>query len=222
VSVVRDPRVRAALLVLVVAAGLTYALVVGIPAPARVGGFLAAHPYLGPAVGVLGIGAATVCMVPRAAVALLAGAVFGPLPGAAYVLVGSVLGALAAFGLGRLLGRDGVSRLARGRLAGFDAWLADHGTLAVAWSRLLPVVPFGLLNYGFGVTAVRPARFAAGTALGILPSTLAYAWAGGSAHRLDSPAVLVSAGAAAVLAVAGLVAARLRRHSVPTAARRLP
>ncbi|HEY3501732.1 MAG TPA: TVP38/TMEM64 family protein [Actinocatenispora sp.] len=214
-SVVRDPRVRAAALVLLVAAGLGYALVVGVPSPARVAGPLAAHPYLGPLVGVLGIGAATVCMVPRGAVVLLAGAVFGPLPGAGYAMVGALLGALAAFGLGRLLGRDVVARLARGRLARFDAWLAGHGALAVAWSRLLPVLPFGLLNYAFGVTAVGPARFLAGTALGILPSTVAYAWAGGSAHQLRSPAFLASVGAVAALGVVGLLAARLRRRTAP-------
>ncbi len=210
-SFIRDTRVRVVVLLLLIAGGATYAVVVGIPSPDRVDGFLAAHRYLAPVVGILGICAATVVMVPRAAVALLAGVLFGPILGAGYTTIGAALGALVAFTLGRILGRDFVARLARGRLERLDSWLAGHGVLAVAWTRLVPVVPFGLLNYGFGVTRVGTGRFALGTLLGILPSTLVYAWAGASAQHLRSPLLLAGVGVMVVVTMAGTMLARSRR-----------
>jgi len=58
------------------------------------------------------------------------------------VLVGAVLGASAAFWLGRLLGRDAVERLSGARIARVDALLRRRGVLALIAVRLVPVLPF--------------------------------------------------------------------------------
>ncbi|MCW2609804.1 MAG: hypothetical protein JWM15_1050 [Cryptosporangiaceae bacterium] len=211
---VLDPRFRAGLLVVVVVALLVLVAVTGLPSPARARAAVAGRPVL----TVLGIAVLAVLLFPRAGVAAVAGVVFGPWPATGYVLTGTLLGAAAAFGVGRVLGREYLDRLTvrhggTGRLARLDGWLGRRALLAVVTARLLPVVPFGLLNYAFGATRVRPGTFLAGTAVGILPSTFLYAVVGAAASDPTSPLFLGAAALTAVLAVGGaLLVGRLSRR----------
>jgi uncharacterized membrane protein YdjX (TVP38/TMEM64 family) len=208
---VLDPRFRVALLVVGVGALLAVVVLTGLPTPRRARDVVAGSSVLAVApIAVLGIAVLAVALFPRAAVALLAGAVFGPAAATGYVLAGTLLGAAVAFGVGRALGRGYLDRLTTrrgdaGPLARLDGLLGRRAFLAVVLARLLPVVPFGLLNYGFGATRVRPAAFLAGTAVGILPSTLLYGVVGSAAADPTSPLFLVSTGLTAVLAVIGAV-----------------
>ncbi len=85
------------------------------------------------------------------------------------------MGAVISFGVGRLLGREAVDRLISGRLAHVDALLADHGLSAVLIVRLVPLVPFIAINYASGLSGVKFRHFVLGSALGMIPGTLAYA-----------------------------------------------
>jgi uncharacterized membrane protein YdjX (TVP38/TMEM64 family) len=81
---------------------------------------------------------------------------------------------VAAFALGRALGRDAVERVTGTRVARVDALLGRHGLLAVLGVRLVPVLPFTVINYAAGLTAVRLRDYVGGTALGIVPGTIAF------------------------------------------------
>ena len=59
--------------------------------------------------------------------------------------------------------------------------MARRGFVAVLAGRLLPMVPFVVLSYGAGLTAIRWAPYAAGTALGLVPSTVVQVGIGASA-----------------------------------------
>ncbi|MDP5184161.1 VTT domain-containing protein [Blastococcus sp. BMG 814] len=138
--------------------------------------------------------------VPRSVVSALVGAVLGFAAGLAVAFVGGMLAAVVAFGLARALGRPAVARLAGprlGRLAGGRTFAA------VLVSRLVPVVPFVAVNYGAGLAGVRPAPFAAATAVGLVPSTLVQVGLGASAGVLFAhlDAAVVVAGLVAGLAV---------------------
>jgi uncharacterized membrane protein YdjX (TVP38/TMEM64 family) len=203
---VLDARFRAGLLLVVLATLLTLVAVTGLPDPERARAVVAGSPAL--AVGAIAVLA--VALFPRAGVAVVAGVVFGPPLGTTYVLAGTMLGAAVAFGVGRVLGREYLDRLTtrRGResrLARLDGWLGRRAFLVVVCARLLPVVPFGLLNYGFGATRIRVGTFLAGTAVGILPSTFLYAVVGSAASDPTSPLFLASAGLTAALAAGGVV-----------------
>lgn len=202
------------LLVLVVAALLLVG-VAGFPSPERVRLELAAGGGWAPLVAILGIAVLAVLVFPRAGIAVLAGLLFGPWTATLYAVVGTVLGAVVAFGIGRALGRAELARITAGhlpdsRLVRLDDWLARRGLLAVVSARLLPVVPFGLFNYGFGATRVGLLTFVVGTTVGILPSTALYAVVGASATEPASPTFLISTALAAAAAVA---AAMLTRRS---------
>ncbi len=105
---------------------------------------------------------------------LLGGAVFGFWGGSLLNTLGANLGANAAFWVARRLGRKGLRGLLGHRLGSLDQLTEQSGFAWLLRLRLIPVVPFNLLNFASGLTALRWRSFAVATAVGILPGTLVY------------------------------------------------
>lgn len=139
-----------------------------------------------PAVLVLIYVVATVGMIPGTLLTLGAGAIFGLWIGTLSVVIGSNLGAIAAFGLGRTLMRSCTeTMIARNRsLIALDQAVAAEGFRIVLLSRLSPLFPFNLLNYAFGMTRVSLRDYALASAVGMLPGTLLYVYLGAAAGGL--------------------------------------
>ncbi|MFB6960099.1 TVP38/TMEM64 family protein [Streptomyces sp. NPDC056309] len=200
------------LLVLLTAAGVSVLLF----EPQR----LLAHgwpPQLGGAVAAVVFAAAyglcTVAFVPRPLLNLAAGALFGSQLGLAAALAGTVLGAGAAFGLGRVLGQDALRPLLRGRLLkAADGQLSRHGFRSMMVARLFPGVPFWAANYCAAVSRMGWTTFLLATALGSIPNTAAYAVAGARASAPTSPAFLLAMACIVVPAVLGTAVAWRKRH----------
>ncbi len=123
---------------------------------------------------------AALLMLPAAPITLAAGHAFGPLAGVLVAAPSSCLAACVPFLLGRTLLRGPAERqLARRRgLQALAGALRRSGLKVVALLRLSPLVPFPVLSYLVGATPVRLRDFAAGSFLGMLPSTVVYAWLG--------------------------------------------
>jgi uncharacterized membrane protein YdjX (TVP38/TMEM64 family) len=168
---------------------------------------------------------ATVCFLPGVPLTLAAGAIFGVAAGTALVSVGSTLGATAAFLVGRTVARDWVGHriAAWPRFRAVDRAVAARGFWVVLLLRLSPVLPFFLLNYAFGITAVKLREYALGSWLGMLPATLAYVYAGSVAANLGQALAgkvqlgatgwaLLGLGLVATVAVTVLVTRLARRH----------
>lgn len=149
-------------------------------------------------------------MIPRSVIAAAAGMAFGLWAGAGYVMLGALISAVAAFAVGRYLGYDFVA--SRRHATGLNAFLHRRGLLGVLVLRLLPIAPFGLVSYAFGVTAVPASSYLLGTVIGIAPSTIVFASLGANALSPGTPAFAGSVAAAVALAVAGLVGARFVRR----------
>lgn len=160
---------------------------------------------------VLGYAALTLTPVPKNLLTIAAGLVWGFWLAVALVYVGALLGAAASFVIGRALGREAVERLTGARVARLDAALAHRGLLAVLGARLVPVIPFTLINYGAGLTAVRPRDYALGTAIGIIPGSAAYVALGAFGLELGPP-FWVALAVLGVLVLGGVVAAALLRR----------
>lgn len=154
------------------------------------------------------VGYALLCLLPapKAVLTALGGLLYGLWLGALLSWVAAMTGAVVAFGLGRGLGRDAVDRLTRGRVARADALLAEHGLGAVVAARLVPVVPFTAINYAAGLTGVRWRHYVVGSALGMVPGSLAYAALG--AWGTDPWGIFAGLSALVVLVVAGTLVAR--------------
>lgn len=98
---------------------------------------------------------------------------FGTLAGFASALAGALASALAGYGLGALLGRHTVRRLAGGRLNAISRHLAKRGLLAVVLARVVPVAPYSLVNLVGGASHVSLRDFTLGTLIGMTPGIAA-------------------------------------------------
>jgi len=98
---------------------------------------------------------------------------YGPLWGTVLTWTGAMLGAFAAFGLSRKLGRPFVETVvARRKWRTVDEWTARQGWQVMLVSRFTPVVAFNLINYAAGLTRVSWWTFTWTTGAGILPLTV--------------------------------------------------
>ncbi len=130
----------------------------------------------GPLVFVLIYVAAVVAALPGSAITITAGALFGSFLGVILVSVGSTLGASLAFLIGRYFARDAVVRWfsKNEKFQRLDRLTEERGAIIVALTRLVPIFPFNLLNYGFGLTRVPFRTYVFWSWLCMLPGTALY------------------------------------------------
>jgi uncharacterized membrane protein YdjX (TVP38/TMEM64 family) len=152
---------------------------------AWVEGLVAGHPLAAPALFVAADALALALAWPAAILmAVMAGLLFGTLPGAACSVVASTLGAVGTYAIARtgfagLIGGVRGARLDRLRL-----WL-DRGSFnTVLVLRLTPVVPFCLVNLAAGLLALPLRSFVAATMVGLVPASLIYAGFGSGLSSL--------------------------------------
>ena len=130
----------------------------------------------GPLVFVLIYVAAVVAALPGSAITIAGGALFGSVLGVILVSLSSTLGASLAFLISRYFARDAVVRwLSKNeKFQRLDRLTEEHGAIMVALTRLVPLFPFNLLNYGFGLTRVPFWTYVFWSWLCMLPGTALY------------------------------------------------
>jgi len=123
---------------------------------------------------------AAVLLLPGSALTLGAGFVYGVVWGTVIVFPAAVVASLIAFGIARRIAHSAVQqRVARHRrFAAIDRAIGRAGFKITMLLRLSPVIPYGLLNFGLGVTSVRFRDYAVATAVGMLPGTVMYVYLG--------------------------------------------
>jgi uncharacterized membrane protein YdjX (TVP38/TMEM64 family) len=144
-----------------------------------------------------------VCLfVPGAILTGLGAVLFGPYWGFVYVWIGAMIGASAAFLIGRTLGREFAASLVGDRLRKYDDAIERNGFATVLYLRLI-YFPFTPLNFGMGLTKVHFRDYLFGTGLGILVGTFIFTffignlkeiWASGNWAELVSFKVFFSVG----------------------------
>jgi len=145
----------------------------------------------------------------------VAGALFGLAGGIAISWAASMLSAVVGFAIARRLGRETVAEMTGPRLARVEDVMRHQGVAAVVVARLTPVLPFTIVNYGAGVSAVSLRDFLVGTAVGIVPGTVGYAAIGASAGR--SAAIFAASLVVGTLLFVGalVVGRRMARRPTP-------
>ena len=130
----------------------------------------------GPVVFFFLYAAAVVAAVPGSALTVVAGAVFGSVLGVIVVIHAATLGASLAFLIARYVAREAVAaRLStNATFQRLDRLTEEHGAVIVALTRLVPLFPFNLLNYGFGLTRVPFGTYVFWSWLCMLPGTILY------------------------------------------------
>jgi phospholipase D1/2 len=112
-------------------------------------------------------------MFPRPLITLAGVIAFGPWLGFLYALVGIVFSAAVTYFVGRRMRRDTVRRLAGKGLDRMVEVLKKHGLLAMTLLRLVPIAPFAVEGIVAGAVRLKLWHLLAGTAIGMLPGTLA-------------------------------------------------
>jgi uncharacterized membrane protein YdjX (TVP38/TMEM64 family)/rhodanese-related sulfurtransferase len=120
----------------------------------------------------------TVLFIPGALFGLTGGVLFGPFWGTAFNLLGATLGATAAFLVARYLAADWVRQKSGARLERLIKGVEAEGWRFVAFMRLVPLIPFNLLNYALGLTRIPVIAYVAASVVCMAPGTLAYTWLG--------------------------------------------
>lgn len=116
--------------------------------------------------------------IPSAPIAVTAGVLYGHWLGTAVVAIGAELGAIIAFGLARILGRD-ILRSWFGQRLEMGLMGSQNGLMvAIFLSRLMPFLSFDMVSYAAGLTVLKPWRFAVATLAGILPASFVLAHLG--------------------------------------------
>jgi uncharacterized membrane protein YdjX (TVP38/TMEM64 family) len=181
------------------------------------------------AVGVVAFGAlyvtGTILFVPATLLSLCAGFLFGNLAGIVLVSLCTTVGAIAAFLASRYLVRRQVqARVARvPKFQAIERAVSREGFKMAFLTRLVPILPFSVLNYSFGLTRVGARRFLFATWLGMFPTSIAYVYVGAAAGDLtramamDEPPGLTTyalwgLGLAAVVAIVWLITRRARQE----------
>lgn len=158
-----------------------------------------------PVLFLLGHALTTVAPVPRTMFTLAAGLLFGPVLGAVLSLAATVLSGVLAFGLVRRLARGLVlPYLDHKVLRAVDTRLRRRGWLAVASLRLIPAVPFSMLNYCSALCSVSFRHYLVGM-VGIVPGSIAVVVLGDALTGTTSPALLAVSLAGAAIGLIGLI-----------------
>ena len=106
-------------------------------------------------------------------------ALFGWVYGAMLSWFSSMIGAILCFYVARYLGRDMVEKVtSKQALQKVDIFFEKHGLNAILIARLLPFVSFDIVSYAAGLTQMKIKNFIFATAVGQLPATLIYSYAG--------------------------------------------
>lgn len=170
--------------------------------PEALGHFLETAGHWAPVLYML-IYAIGVCLfLPGTLLTGLGAAVFGAYWGFLYVWIGAMLGASAAFFIGRTLGREFAASLVGDRLKKYDDAIERNGFATVLYLRLV-YFPFTPMNFGMGLTKVHFRDYFFGTGLGIIVGTFIFTffigilkevWASGNWGELISFKVFFSIG----------------------------
>jgi len=115
----------------------------------------------------------TISLIPPIGVmSLAAGFIFGPALGSIGIMTGSFIGTTATFFISRFFGRGLVNRMTKGRFKNFEDKLNRNGFVTILFIRLVPVIPWEVVNYAAGLSRIKYRDFISATLVGIFPSVI--------------------------------------------------
>lgn len=123
---------------------------------------------------------ATILILPSTALNLLGGAFFGVFWGTLWTSIAAITAAIVAFTFTRTVGRKWVKNKLAGRWQVLDAEIHQGGLFYLFAIRLLPIIPYGLVNFTSGLTSISFKDYLIGTTLGTVPGLLPFVMLGSS------------------------------------------
>ena len=134
-----------------------------------------------------------------------AGLLFGTAAGAPLALAGVTAASLTQMFIARRLAGGHHGSLLPGRTRAIEEFLTRNGAIAVMESRIVPLLPYGIVNFSAGLTTLRYRDLALGTVVGAAPKVFAYTALGGSLSDLTSPEAIVAITLLVTMGLVGLL-----------------
>jgi uncharacterized membrane protein YdjX (TVP38/TMEM64 family) len=123
---------------------------------------------------------ATLMLLPSTPLNISGGVLFGPWLGTLWTSVGAIAAAAIAFVFSRTLGRPVMEKKLAGRWEKMDTEIKRGGLFYMFAIRLVPVMPYGIVNFAAGLTGIRFRDYLVGTTVGTIPSVLPFVLIGSS------------------------------------------
>ncbi|NEO87955.1 MAG: TVP38/TMEM64 family protein [Spirulina sp. SIO3F2] len=126
----------------------------------------------------------TLLILPSTPLNLSGGVIFGVWWGTVWTTVAALIAAIVAFAFTRTMGREWIAQRLQGRWESFDAEVRQGGLFYMSAIRLLPIIPYGIVNFAAGLTSIRPRDYLLGTAIGTVPGILPFVMMGAGLQAL--------------------------------------
>lgn len=123
---------------------------------------------------------------PIAPLSLTAGLAFGAVWGAIYLMISALIGTSITFMISRLFGRGLVEKILKGKFKNLNEKLERNGFFTILFFRVIPLVPYEILNYAPGLSKVKFKDYFFATLLGLIPGVVIAAFFGGSLGEIRS------------------------------------
>ncbi len=122
-----------------------------------------------------------VFMLPASVTTIVAGIVFGPILGAILALVGATIGATISFIISKYIARDFICRKFEGNpiFEKVEKGVKENGTSFLILTRLVPIFPYNVQNYAYGITSMNVATYTIVTFICMAPGAFIYAFMAG-------------------------------------------
>lgn len=210
---------RRIILLLIVTSGIVTALIFRDQLSVQqLTGWVRQLGWLAPLVFIACYAIATVFFLPGLLFTLAGGVLFGPLYGTLYNLVGATIGATLAFLTARYIAYDWVTQRTGNRLQQLVKGVEEEGWRFVAFVRLVPLIPFNLLNYALGLTRLRLSHYIITSFIFMAPGGAAYTYLGYAGREVAGGGedfikkALLALAVIATIAFASRILMRVRRN----------
>ena len=127
----------------------------------------------------------TLLILPSTPLNLTGGAIFGVWWGTLWTTIAALVAAIVAFTFSRTVGREFISQKLGDRWQAVDAEIAQGGLFYMFAIRLLPIIPYGIVNFSAGLTSIKFSDYLLGTLFGTLPGVLPFVMIGGGMMQLS-------------------------------------
>jgi uncharacterized membrane protein YdjX (TVP38/TMEM64 family) len=133
---------------------------------------------------------ATICILPSTPLNLSGGAIFGSVWGTVWTSIAAILAAVLSFAFSRTIGRNFVEKKLAGKWQSIDREMHQGGFFYMFAIRLLPLIPYGMVNFAAGLTSIKFRDYFLGTFLGTVPGILPFVMMGAGLTALKQGDVL--------------------------------
>lgn len=137
---------------------------------------------------------ATLLILPSTPLNLMGGAIFGIWWGSLWTTLAAIIAAIIAFAFSRTVGKEYMRQKLGKRWQAVDAEISQGGLFYMFAIRLLPIIPYGIVNFSAGLTSLKFRDYFLGTLLGTLPGVLPFVMIGAGITQLSQGNLLTLTG----------------------------